>query len=291
MHNFGKYRGFIFIAIGLSIFLIIYFSYMNRNDLGLRFLSLAKKILANAVDVGKLSENESRPISHAAWDSLLQKYVSNDGAVNYRGFLQEKARFYAYLDSLSNHPPNDTHWTKDEKLAYWINAYNAFTVELILEHYPVKSIKDIAGNIPMINSPWDLKFFNIGGVDFDLNTIEHDILRKKFREPRIHFAINCASKSCPKLLNEAFSVEKIDQQLQAQAVYFVNNAEKNRIQPNKIAVSQIFDWFQTDFTKNDNLIGFLNQFSRTKIAENAAIRYLEYNWRLNEKARKEKRKT
>ncbi len=279
----SKISSILVTAFGFSLFLLAIFAYKDRNNLGLRLLSFAKTIMLNSVNVERLSENESRPISHAAWDSLLRKYVSNDGAVNYRGFLREKNRLNAYLDTLSHHPPNETHWTKAERLAYWINAYNAFTVELILEHYPVKSIKKIGGNIPMINSPWDLKFFKIGGVDVDLNTIEHDILRKKFREPRIHFAINCASKSCPKLLNEAFSPEKIEQQLQAQAVYFVNNAEKNRIQPNEIAVSQIFDWFQTDFTEDGSLIDFLNQFSRTKIAADAAIRYLDYDWRLNEK--------
>ncbi len=269
-------------AVGLSVFLLTIYAYKNRNDLGLRCLSFAKKVMSKSVNVEKLSENASQPITHEIWDQLLQKYVSDSGVVNYRGFLQEKERFHAYLDSLSNHPPNETHWTKDEKLAYWINAYNAFTVELILEHYPVESIKKIAGNIPMINSSWDLKFFKIGGVDFDLNTIEHDILRKQFHEPRIHFAINCASKSCPKLLNKAYSAEKIEQQLQNQAIYFVNNSKKNRIHQNEIAVSKIFDWFQSDFTKSGRLTDFLNQFSRTKIAKNAAIRYLNYDWHLNE---------
>jgi len=278
-----KFSSILVVAFVVTGFLFAIFAYKNRNDLGLRLLSFAKKVMSKSVNVERISENESRPISHAAWDSLLRKYVSDDGTVNYRGFLRKKNRLNAYLDTLSHHPPNETHWTKEERLAYWINAYNAFTVELILTHYPLKSIKEIGGNIPMINSPWDLKFFNIGGMDVDLNTIEHDILRKKFREPRIHFAINCASKSCPKLLNEAFSPEKIEQQLQAQAVYFVNNPEKNRIRPNEIAVSQIFDWFQTDFTKDGSLIDFLNRFSRANIAADAAIRYLDYDWRLNEK--------
>ena len=108
------------------------------------------------------------------------------------------------MEELRKGHPNDKHWTETEQLAYWINAYNAFTVELILDHYPVASIRDIKEGVPFINSVWDIDFIKIEGKTYSLNDIEHRILRREFDEPRIHFAIVCASISCPKLRNEAF---------------------------------------------------------------------------------------
>jgi hypothetical protein len=115
--------------------------------------------------------------SHQQWDKLLKKYVNNSGMVNYKGLQKDQADLDAYLKTLSDNAPQDN-WSEDEKKAFWINAYNAFTVALILKHYPVKSIKDIAGNIYKINTPWDIKFITIGAKKYDLNNIEHGILRK-----------------------------------------------------------------------------------------------------------------
>jgi len=145
------------------------------------------------------------PIEHTIWDALLKKYVSPDGTVNYKGFIRDKATFEEYLTLLSKNPPNKKTWSKAAQLAYWINAYNAFTVKLIIDHYPVKSIKDIKKGIPFLNSVWDMEFFHIGGKEMNLNDIEHDLIRRQFKEPRIHFAVNCASYSCPRLRNEAYT--------------------------------------------------------------------------------------
>lgn len=221
-------------------------------------------------------------VDHSPWTELLQRHVSEEGKVNYKGFQQDEKKLDVYLATLSaNHPTNK--WEKNESLAFWINAYNAFTVKLILNHYPVKSIKDIAGGIYKINTPWDIKFIEIGDQTYDLNNIEHGIIRKNFREPRIHFAVNCASISCPRLRNEAYTAEKLDDQLNDQAKYFINNKVKNEISEDSAELSKIFLWFKKDFKKaGSNPIKFINRFSTTKITKETKITYKNYEWELNE---------
>jgi hypothetical protein len=160
------------------------------------------------VNVALIERERSPQVNHQEWTRLLRQYVSKRGEVNYRGFKADREALQRYLNQLSQNAPSKN-WTQAQKLAYWINAYNAFTVKLIIDHYPIKSIKEISEGLPMINSPWDLKFFKIMGIEFDLNTIEHTILRGQFREPRIHFAINCASVSCPQLRDEAYTDIKL----------------------------------------------------------------------------------
>jgi len=210
----------------------------------------------------------------------LQKHVDANGWVSYKGFLEDSLKLQDYLNVLSANPPSDE-WTREEKLAYWINAYNAFTVKLIINHHPVSSIKDIKKGIPLINSVWDIKFFEIGGNRMSLNEIEHSMLRKEFDEPRIHFSIVCASGSCPKLRNEAFTAEKLEQQLESQAIDFINDRTKNEIEMEEIRISSIFKWFNGDFTKNGTVQEFIRPFSEQDFISSAKVKYLQYNWNLN----------
>lgn len=220
--------------------------------------------------------------SHDAWTTLLQKHVDAKGQVSYKGMKQDAALLNTYLNTLSDCPPS-TDWTKEERLAYWINAYNAFTVKLIIDHYPVKSIKDIGPKlaIPLVNSVWDVKFFKIGGVEMSLNQIEHDILRKEFEEPRIHFAIVCASFSCPVLLNRAYTADAMERQLQAQAVAFINDPLRNRVSADRLELSSIFNWFKGDFTKKGTLQAFVANYAKVKVSDKAKVSYLDYDWNLN----------
>ena len=174
-------------------------------------------------------ESEARPVSHAIWDSLLQQHVSKAGKVDYKGFIKDSTRLNQYLELLSSNHPNDDLWTAEERLAYWINAYNAFTVKLIIDHYPVRSIKDIKNGIPFVNTVWDIKFIQIEGETYDLNNIEHGIIRARFNDPRIHFAVNCASVSCPRLSNHAYVADQLDEQLNASARAFLGDLSKNQI--------------------------------------------------------------
>lgn len=224
------------------------------------------------------------PPSHQIWDQLVKTHVKPNGMVDYKGFIREKAKLESYLKLLSENAPDRKTWSKNQQLAYWINAYNAFTVKLIVDNYPTKSIRDLGPKlkIPLIKDVWHYKFFKIGGVETSLDEIEHSIIRKEFDEPRIHFAINCASVSCPPLLNEAFTAEKLESQLQKVAIGFINDPTRNKITQDAAQISSIFSWFQGDFTKKGSLIDFLNLYSKVKIKPNAKISHLDYNWNLNE---------
>lgn len=247
----------------------------------LSFLSL---LFFSCDAASSVQENNTMPVSHELWDKLLKRHVSLEGKVNYKGFIQDSVQLNTYLETLSKNAPNKKNWSKDEQKAYWLNAYNAFTVQLIIRHYPLQSIKDIGSKIkiPFVNTPWDIKFIKIGTETYDLNNIEHDILRKDFDDPRVHFAMVCAAKSCPRLRNEAFVPSKVNQQLDDQGRDFLSNTYKNKITANRVQLSKIFSWFKDDFTKKGSLIDFLNKYTDVKINPNSEVDYLDYDWALNE---------
>jgi len=221
------------------------------------------------------------PLDHKEWTALLQKHVTVKGFVDYKGFIKDSLKFNKYLETLISNRPTDN-WSKNAQLAYWINVYNAFTVKIVADNYPVESIKDIKKGIPFVNSVWDIKFISFKDGMMDLNEVEHGILRKQFNEPRIHFAINCASISCPPLLNEAFVAEKLETQLTKMSKAFLADTDRNIITQNKLQLSKIFSWFKGDFVKNQTLIDFLNLYAPVKISDDAEIESLPYNWTLNE---------
>jgi len=249
------------------------------------FLMLTAGLLSLASCKVSKVKSSSKPISHEIWDALVQQHVNaDDGLVDYKGFIQDSTRLNEYLELLSNHHPNDKHWNRDERLAYWINAYNAFTVKLIVDHYPVESIKDIKNGIPFVNTVWDIKFIEIEGEEYDLNNIEHGIIRPRFEEPRIHFAVNCASISCPKLRNRAYTADKLDAQLTQQARDFLSDESKNQLSSNQVKLSKIFTWYGGDFKKDgQTIIDYINQYASTEVNKGAEIEYMDYNWALNEK--------
>jgi len=238
-------------------------------------------LACNSSESSKLEYGQSNPVDHQAWTSLLQKHVSPKGNVNYASFVTDKAQLEKYLNQLTQNKPNNN-WSEKAQLAYWINVYNAFTVKLIVDNYPVASIKDIKKGIPFISTVWDIKFIEFEDETMDLNKVEHGILRKQFDEPRIHFAVNCASFSCPRLLNEAYTAEKLEAQLAQMTKDFLSDTQKNQLSENEIKLSKIFKWFKGDFTKQGTLIEFLNQYASVKIAPDANISHLDYSWDLNE---------
>lgn len=244
--------------------------------LGLIFLSFCSTTVA--------TNAASEPPSHDAFNSLLKKYVDDDGMVNYKGLQTERTKFKEYLRLLEANAPNED-WSENEKLAYWINAYNAYTLELILEHYPVQSIKDIGSTIkiPFVSTGWDIKFIKIGDEKYDLNNLEHGIIRKRFEEPRIHFALVCAAMSCPKLRNEAYFPDRLDDQLTRAAKDFLADTSKNEfINEDKAELSKLFSWYKGDFTKKSTLIEFLNIYAPIQLDANADLDSKDYDWALNE---------
>jgi hypothetical protein len=251
----------------------------------LRFLVFLWVFLIDACQSSStLGGYQTIPPSHQILDHLLKKYVNDEGKVNYLGLKEDEKLLDEYLTLLDQQAPDKKTWSKEEQLAYWMNAYNAFTLKLIVLNYPLQSIQELhpTFHIPLMNTVWHKKFFTIGGQKASLDEIEHRVLRKEFNEPRIHFAINCASKSCPPLLNEAFVASKIESQLENATFKFINDRLYNEISASEIRISSIFNWFKDDFTKTHDLIGFLNQYSQIKISPNASISYLPYNWELNE---------
>lgn len=215
----------------------------------------------------------SNPPNHQLLDSLLQKHVSDAGKVDYRGLKSDKAALDAYCQMLSAHPVEER-WKRSEKMAYWINAYNAFTLKLVADNYPTKSILNFDGG-----KTWDVRRIRIGGKKYSLNNIENDILRPQFNDPRIHFAINCAAKSCPPLWNRAYTAANLEEALEARTRAFVNDRKFNAITANRADLSKIFEWYATDF---GDLKKFLNRYSSVALNNTAGVVFKEYNWDLNE---------
>ncbi len=202
------------------------------------------------------------------WNKMLKEYVSVNGNVNYKDWKKDQIELIKYINTLELNPSKKS-WSKNDKLAYWINTYNAITVNLILENFPINSIKDI-------NNCWGKKLYK---KKYSLGDIEHKILRK-MNEPRIHFAINCSSKSCPKLLDEAYSGRKLEEQLTIVTKAFLCNTKKNILSENEIYLSRIFLWFSKDFGTKREKIDFISQYSGIEL-KNPKIKYLTYDWSLN----------
>lgn len=255
---------------------------MLKNFLLSFFLmAVAGAATACSNNVAKMPSGKP-PVSHKIWDGLLRKHVRADGFVDYKGFVKDSAQLNKYLGLLSSAHPQPS-WGKEEQMAYWINAYNAFTVKLIVDHYPVASIKDIKKGIPFVNTVWDIKFIRIEGQTYDLNNIEHGILRKDFKDARIHAALNCASYSCPRLRAEAFVAGKLESQLEDAMRTFVNDPLRNRVSADKAEISQIFSWFSGDFKSDAGSVrDFINRYAKVKLKPEGKISHLEYDWKLND---------
>jgi len=232
-----------------------------------------EEILIEENDVDE--EIEIAPsLDHSEFDQLLQEYVSNTGYVNYAGLSQNRNRLMSYLEKASAQVPNSD-WSRDESLAYWINVYNAYTIDLILSNYPVGSIIDLDNG-----NPWEIKRIVLANKKYSLNQIEHEIIRPQFKDARIHFAVNCAAMSCPKLHNRAMTASNLNTTLDQLTKEFVNNKGQNVISSKQAQLSKIFEWYALDF---GNLSEFINQYATDKLDASAQISYREYDWKLNGK--------
>ncbi len=212
-------------------------------------------------------------VNHQEWGRLLTKYVDSKGDVDYKSFKDDIVSLEQYLDYLGGFTPGED-WPQEEQLGYYINLYNAATVKRILDHYPVNSIRNI-------KQPWARKWIKVGSEKLSLNQIEHSILRK-MDEPRIHFAINCASASCPKLYKEPFEASELEQQLESVTWAFINDPFRNEISEGNIALSPLFKWYKGDFTKAGSLLDFISRYSLKAIQEDVKVEYKKYDWSLNE---------
>lgn len=243
----------------------------------------------------------AQTFSYEAYDRLLKKVVDKNGMVDYAS-LQSKyntdlKKIVAQFASVSPDSKKDVFKTENEKLAYWLNAYNVSILNLIAEEYPTKSIKDIYGALGVGGElVWVKKRHILGGEEYSFNNIEHDIIRKRFKEPRIHFAVNCASMGCPLLQDYAFLPNKLEEQFQEAMRDFYKSELHFKIddKEKKLYVTKIFDWFSEDFYSDDKeevaLYDFLianAEYEKLKrklesIKGVYDIEYLEYSWDLND---------
>jgi hypothetical protein len=245
--------------------------------------------------------------THAAWNALLAKHVKtfangNASAVDYAAIKAEHEALKAYLGTLSAVSEADYgKWSKAQRLAFLINAYNAFTVELILTKYPdLESIKDLGS---VFSSPWKKKFFSLLGQERHLDDVEHGIIRAPgaFDDPRIHVGVVCASIGCPMLRPDAFTPEKLDAQLDDGMKRFLADATRNRYDAagGRLQVSKIFDWYGKDFEKGHKGYDSLKatfarhaaQLATTPEAQakvrsgDYKLEFLDYDWKLNDSRR------
>jgi Protein of unknown function, DUF547 len=225
------------------------------------------------ITVEKPSPKQAKMLGfdHSVWNNLLKKHVSSTGKVNYKGFKTDLETLDTYMRALNENAPTES-TSKEERLAYWINAYNAVTVRLIVGNYPLTSITKLDGG-----KPWDVKRYSNGSKKISLNDIENNILRP-MGDARIHFVLNCAAKSCPPLLNEAFTGENVLKLLEQRTKQFINSS-RTVVEKDEIKVSKIFEWYAKDF---GNVVDFVNKYAKVKAAKTAKVSFLEYDWGLNE---------
>ena len=222
-------------------------------------------------------------VDNSLYAGLLKKYVKN-GVVNYQGFKNEESVLDKYLKVLEE--VDSKTLSRKEQFAFYINAYNSWTIKLILSGYPgVKSIKELGS---LFKSPWKKKICRIDGKIMTLDDIDHSILRPRFKDPRVHFAINCAAKSCPPLRSESYRVGELNKQLDEMAKAFINDNGRNRFEDHTLYVSSIFKWFREDFNKD--IISFFVKYAKGDLKGQLEakrgkikVKYLDYDWSLNGK--------
>lgn len=229
-----------------------------------------------------LAQGEEIPSSngeldHSGWDELLSKHVDENGFVDYDSFDKDREKLDRYLQYLGENSPTKS-TSLNEQFAYYINLYNAATVQIILENNQPASIKDIGSTVSPV---WIQDFITVSGKSYSLADIEKGVLQK-MGDPRIHFAINCASYSCPKLQDKAFTAKNVNELMDTASREFINSERNDLSDKNNPKLSSIFKWYETDFVDSGvSVIEFINTYTDEKVSADARISYLDYDWSLN----------
>lgn len=254
-------------------------------------LLVLSPLLLSAVPAQSTFDHE-----HGAWTEILRANVRGD-RLDYAAVQRAPEKLNAYLESLHAVTPREVGgWTREQRFAFWINVYNAHTIKKVVDNYPLESIKDLNTGLFGAKSVFGKEFIAMAAHhpkgkkdELSLNDVEHDILRAKFKDARVHAAINCASYSCPPLLGEAFTAQKLDEQLDAQMKAFVVDTKRNRFdrEKNRLVLSEIFDWFDDDFERDAGSVrAFVARFApeadREFILGTKKIKHLDYDWSLND---------
>jgi hypothetical protein len=233
--------------------------------------------------------------THGRWNSVLAAHVQGD-RFDYAALKKDRDDLDGYLQDLGKVSPGELEgWTRDERFVFWVNAYNAFTIQRVVDNYPIESIRDIGTDK---ESVWDQSFIPLGRLrpalertKLSLNDIEHKILRPEFKDARVHAAVNCASRGCPPLAAQALKPERLGEQLDDLVRAWLADPGRNRYQRDRgrVEVSRVFEWFVEDFAgQQGGLRGFLARYAPAAEArwiakaDELKIDFLEYDWRLND---------
>jgi len=269
-------------------------SFAKATIAGVALLSLTGTVsAAPKSDLWKFwsptAAESTQTVDHGAWSSILENYLSVEEDLNnfdyasLAGNAADRNGLKSYIDSLSKLDPRQL--TRQQQLAYWVNMYNALTIDVVLDEWPVGSIRDIRDGV-FSAGPWSRKLATVAGQKLTLNDIEHRILRPIFNDPRIHYAVNCASRGCPNLQPVAFTAANAEELLDKGAKEFINSPRGVSVVGSKLTVSSIYDWFKVDFGDTDtSVIAHLSQYAGAKLAEQlkgvSKIARDQYDWRIN----------
>lgn len=313
MNNQPKIQSHHIIAMAIITF-IMSGIVLRQSRAEPRRVSIQTKAQAEAGTMGlpSVPESDEAGLGYDDYAYVLATYVDNQGMVEYSKLKADRDKLDSFAAAISALDPKKFEkWTDNQKIAFWINAYNALTLQVIIDHYPieasfVRALVYPKNSIRQISGVWDEITFPVMGKEMTLNEIEHDTLRKEFNEPRIHMALVCAAVGCPPLRTEPYRGHELDEQLDDQTQRFLDNPQKFRIDPTegRVHLSSIFKWFGKDFVKTYGVEGkfgkhgtteravlnFISRYVDDKMAEYLAsgeyeIEYLEYDWSLNEQGR------
>lgn len=281
----------------MSFSLLAGVSTISSGILELNAMSKANAVTLMTASVteqfSKINTSSQKTIDHKAFSQLLKQYVKADknglNRVDYKGFKTKQSALKSYIKTLET--VKVTSLSKSEQFAYWANLYNAVTINVVLDAYPVKSIKDIDISPGIFsNGPWGKKLVTIEGTKISLDDIEHQILRKVHKDPRVHYAVNCASVGCPNLQNQAFDGKNLQAQLNRAARDYVNSNRGAVVKGNRLAISKIYVWFKKDFGGNDRgVLAHLKKHAdkdlKAKITKIGSINSSFYDWTLNDQSK------
>ena len=276
-------------TIGISAAVMVFTSLVNLQAAS---ANVAEKF-------SKFSAGSTTAVDHSAWDRLLKAYVKPDGTglnrIDYAAFKNNDHKaLKAYVKALE--ATQVSKLNKNEQFAFWANLYNAKTIDVVLDHYPVPSIRKITIKSSLLGflkksvgagGPWKTKIMNVGGEKLSLDDIEHGIMRPIFKDPRVHYAVNCASIGCPNLRTAAFTGANLETELNAGARDYINNARGVSVTGGKVTASSIYKWFQTDFGGSQaGVLKHVSQYAepklKAKLSQVTAINGFDYDWALND---------
>ena len=283
-----------------------------RKLLTVAALALFPGFVSACSSTPALPEQSSRPTSrpaqdaaakfdheHTQWTAILKKHVDGD-RFDYAAIQKDPSALDAYIATLNAVTSQQLQsWTEDQRMAFWINVYNANTVKLVSGKYPLKSIRDLG---TVLNKVWNKRFIDMPALNpsgknkkLSLDDVEHKILRPRFEDARVHAAVNCASESCPPLRAEAFVAKRLDAQLDEQVRLWLADETRNQfdLAGGKMRVSEIFKWFKEDFVRDgQSVAGWIAEYAPDKVAEalksgtKLKLGYLDYSWKLNDVKKK-----